>query len=196
VWSRDGGKCRYCGSTDSIEYDHVVPVSRGGNSEEENVQLLCRPCNRKKRAKLPEQAQLSATHAQHLLSDSRSLETETETEIEIEADSAANAAADVFVPPDPSVLQQVEAPESRARDYAFSGDVIRLSQKDFDNWKRAYPKLNLLAELTARDAWLATAAERDRGRWFVSTAAHLRNQNAKAAKGSDFKWSSGIEGVY
>jgi 5-methylcytosine-specific restriction endonuclease McrA len=74
VWERDGGKCVFCGSEDSIEYDHKHPVSKGGNSEASNIQLLCRPCNRKKRTKTAEQL---GTHAQPGL-DTRTTETEAE----------------------------------------------------------------------------------------------------------------------
>lgn len=49
VWNRDGGKCVCCGSVEKIEYDHKLPVSKGGESTAENLQLLCRTCNRRKR---------------------------------------------------------------------------------------------------------------------------------------------------
>jgi hypothetical protein len=78
VWERDQGKCQHCQSTDSLEFDHVHPVSKGGNSEPENVQLLCRPCNRKKRVKTAEQV---ATPAQPWL-DIRTSEAEAEAEAE------------------------------------------------------------------------------------------------------------------
>jgi uncharacterized phage protein (TIGR02220 family) len=52
VFARDGGKCRLCQAEENIEIDHIHPVSRGGNSEIENLQLLCRPCNRRKRTRL------------------------------------------------------------------------------------------------------------------------------------------------
>lgn len=45
---RDGGRCRRCGSAWRIEVDHIIPLSRGGSSEEDNLQTLCRNCNRKK----------------------------------------------------------------------------------------------------------------------------------------------------
>jgi hypothetical protein len=42
VWKRDGGKCRECGSSDNLHFDHILPFSRGGTSlKEENIQLLC-----------------------------------------------------------------------------------------------------------------------------------------------------------
>jgi hypothetical protein len=34
-----------CGSPEHLECDHIVPVSKGGNSELSNLQTLCRKCN-------------------------------------------------------------------------------------------------------------------------------------------------------
>ena len=41
-------KCRLCGSTDKLEFDHIKPVSKGGISELSNLQILCKNCNLKK----------------------------------------------------------------------------------------------------------------------------------------------------
>ena len=32
VWRRDGGKCVNCGSKRHLEYDHELPVSKGGSN--------------------------------------------------------------------------------------------------------------------------------------------------------------------
>jgi len=48
VWRRDGGKCARCGSRENLEYDHIVPVSRGGSNTARNIELLCEKCNRTK----------------------------------------------------------------------------------------------------------------------------------------------------
>lgn len=32
----------------NLEYDHIVPVSRGGSNTARNVELLCEVCNRSK----------------------------------------------------------------------------------------------------------------------------------------------------
>lgn len=48
VWKRDNGKCVICGSEVELEFDHIIPVSRGGSSTIQNIQILCKKCNRKK----------------------------------------------------------------------------------------------------------------------------------------------------
>ncbi len=52
VWKRDEGKCVSCGSEVEIEYDHIIPVAKGGSSTFQNIQILCRKCNRKKHASI------------------------------------------------------------------------------------------------------------------------------------------------
>lgn len=54
VWKRDKGKCTYvdprtenqCGSSHAIQFDHIRPYSRGGNSSVENLRLRCGAHNR------------------------------------------------------------------------------------------------------------------------------------------------------
>lgn len=65
VMARDGHRCQYCGATaDSI--DHVVPRSRGGTHEWENVTAACRPCNLRKRDRTPEEAGMPLARRPHV----------------------------------------------------------------------------------------------------------------------------------
>lgn len=52
VWVRDGGKCVFCGSVESLEFDHIIPFSKGGANTYRNIQLLCEKCNRQKSNKI------------------------------------------------------------------------------------------------------------------------------------------------
>tara|TARA_Y100001951_G_C11183991_1_gene207582 strand:+ start:271 stop:588 length:318 start_codon:yes stop_codon:yes gene_type:complete len=52
VWRRDRGQCVLCESRERIEYDHIIPFSKGGADTVRNLQLLCGLCNRKKAAKV------------------------------------------------------------------------------------------------------------------------------------------------
>ena len=52
VWNRDDGKCVECGSKEDLEFDHIIPHSKGGANTYRNIQLLCEPCNRSKSAKI------------------------------------------------------------------------------------------------------------------------------------------------
>ena len=52
VWNRDGGKCVKCGCREKLEFDHIIPFSRGGSNTYRNLQLLCEKCNRQKNNKI------------------------------------------------------------------------------------------------------------------------------------------------
>jgi hypothetical protein len=48
VWQRDQGKCVKCGGAEKLEFDHIIPIAKGGSNTERNIQLLCEQCNRAK----------------------------------------------------------------------------------------------------------------------------------------------------
>jgi len=48
IWRRDSGKCVTCGTNRNLEFDHIIPISKGGGNTERNLQILCSDCNKKK----------------------------------------------------------------------------------------------------------------------------------------------------
>lgn len=59
IFTRDGGKCSYCGvkkPMKEMNYDHVVPRRLGGKTEWGNIVLSCYFCNEAKGGRTPEQA--------------------------------------------------------------------------------------------------------------------------------------------
>jgi 5-methylcytosine-specific restriction endonuclease McrA len=53
VFARDSWTCQYCGTTSHLTVDHVIPRSRGGPSDWENIVTSCAPCNRRKGNRTP-----------------------------------------------------------------------------------------------------------------------------------------------
>jgi 5-methylcytosine-specific restriction endonuclease McrA len=62
LYVRDKGKCQYCGTDfeyKELTYDHVIPRSKGGQTEWTNVVTCCMACNLKKGGRTPEEAGMS-----------------------------------------------------------------------------------------------------------------------------------------
>lgn len=45
LFRRDGGECQYCGSRKNLTIDHVVPRSKGGKTNWNNLITACHRCN-------------------------------------------------------------------------------------------------------------------------------------------------------
>lgn len=57
VVRRDGHICQICRTNvpdDKIEFDHIIPVAKGGPTSVDNLRVLCRTCNRTKSDSLKE----------------------------------------------------------------------------------------------------------------------------------------------
>jgi hypothetical protein len=70
VYSRDGHACLYCGSTERLCLDHIVPVSRGGSCTMVNLATSCKRCNSGKSGRTPKEAGYRGidAHAEAVLS--------------------------------------------------------------------------------------------------------------------------------
>lgn len=56
IFNRDRFTCQYCGRQPPeviLNIDHIIPVSKGGTNDPENLRTSCFACNSGKKAKLP-----------------------------------------------------------------------------------------------------------------------------------------------
>jgi 5-methylcytosine-specific restriction endonuclease McrA len=65
LFLRDEFSCQYCGARADLTFDHVVPRSRGGTTNWENVVAACSPCNLKKANKSLRQAGMALRSTPH-----------------------------------------------------------------------------------------------------------------------------------
>lgn len=62
IFARDDHQCMYCGQrfpTSQLSLDHVIPRSRGGQTDWENVVSSCITCNVRKGGRTPQEARMS-----------------------------------------------------------------------------------------------------------------------------------------
>jgi 5-methylcytosine-specific restriction endonuclease McrA len=61
VYWRDKSTCQYCYKKHSLAdltFDHVIPISKGGQTNWENIVTACAACNTKKSNKTPKEARM------------------------------------------------------------------------------------------------------------------------------------------
>ena len=61
IMARDRFRCQYCGvkaTAFELTLDHILPRSRGGRSEPENLCASCKICNQRKGDRTPEEARM------------------------------------------------------------------------------------------------------------------------------------------
>jgi 5-methylcytosine-specific restriction endonuclease McrA len=66
VLLRDGNTCQYCQvpfEPRELNYDHVLPRSRKGKTEWDNIVMSCYPCNEKKGDRTPAEAKMQLKRA-------------------------------------------------------------------------------------------------------------------------------------
>ncbi len=61
IYARDCGRCRFCGcgGIRRLSLDHVLPRSRGGLDDDDNLVIACDVCNQFKGARTPEEAAMT-----------------------------------------------------------------------------------------------------------------------------------------
>jgi len=66
IYARDKYRCQYCSKklpVKELTIDHVVPRSRGGGTNWENIVTCCKPCNRRKGGRTPDEANFKLKRA-------------------------------------------------------------------------------------------------------------------------------------
>ncbi|TRZ65985.1 HNH endonuclease [bacterium] len=58
ILRRDNHRCQYCGSTQNLTIDHIIPKSKGGDDTWENLVTACIRCNNKKGNRTPEESNM------------------------------------------------------------------------------------------------------------------------------------------
>lgn len=53
IWERDDFRCVGCGSRRHLSIDHIIPKSKGGGHDGDNLQTMCRTCNSRKGVRMP-----------------------------------------------------------------------------------------------------------------------------------------------
>jgi 5-methylcytosine-specific restriction endonuclease McrA len=59
ILRRDNHRCQFCGSTSNLTIDHIIPKSKGGEDDWENLTTACIRCNNKKGDRTPDEAKLN-----------------------------------------------------------------------------------------------------------------------------------------
>ena len=87
VFERDGNCCVYCGRTERLVLDHVVPVANGGKGDIWNLVAACKECNSAKGGRDPVTAKMSFCHARFEQFCHAAIQTVTMTERDCHGDS-------------------------------------------------------------------------------------------------------------
>lgn len=188
IKERDGNKCNYCGSVDMLEIDHIIPISRGGNSTEDNLQVLCKSCNSAKSNHIvnhKESIKQKRVVFNENSNQPQSIDNSITNQHQSKHDSSMNQGCFKesasyptdslnLIPDSPILIPSHSEPDANASAYAFSGLIIKLNQKHFDEWKSLYPKIDLNHELKRLDLEFQHDKPKN---WFVTASQKLNYQN-------------------
>lgn len=65
VFLRDRFRCQYCGSSEDLTFDHLIPRAHGGRTTWDNIVTACAPCNLRKADKTLAEAAMHPAHWPH-----------------------------------------------------------------------------------------------------------------------------------
>lgn len=82
----------------------------------------------------------------------------------------------------PLTPQEVGEKKVPVKVYAFEGKFVKLNEKDFNHWKKAFPNVELEGFLTSYDAWLKNQPEKVQKEWYMRCSGYLAKKNQENAK--------------
>lgn len=182
IKKRDGEKCNYCGSTHELEIDHIIPISKGGNSTEDNLQVLCKHCNILKFNHLVNQGE-SIKQGKVVLDSC--MNHEQTMEIASCPTDSLNLIPDSLnlIPSNTQAAEATCEEEVQATvhaisgRYAFEGNIVRINHKDYSAWMSLYPNIDLRYELQKLDIEFSHDKPKN---WFITASQKLSYQNKQA----------------
>ena len=130
-------ECAYCGSTDGLEQEHIVPVINGGRYEIGNIVPACRRCNASKKDKdmvnwYTRSDVFDAKRLQHIMKYAKSLDESLDESLDI-------AISDRDIEEDKEEDRDKEGEERKRNDYQQIVDL-------YNTLCPSYPKLRALSE--------------------------------------------------
>ncbi|MGL4999504.1 MAG: DUF6291 domain-containing protein [Cetobacterium sp.] len=67
----------------------------------------------------------------------------------------------------------------KKENYIFEGKIIKLLERDFNQWKKSFIKIDLISELQGLDDYYSSLEKKDLGNWFTRTSAALAKKNSE-----------------
>jgi hypothetical protein len=153
--------CVLCGASENLEIDHITPVSKGGTADHDNLQVLCRSCNRSKRTQTVEQSVADCYAEPDMCSleerrvEERRGEKEIEIEVEIEESRGEADSCSELVPISEPTTQDLYYPEI-VFPCVGNPKTWALTQKLFNQIQEAYPDAPILDWIKKARLWAET----------------------------------------
>lgn len=72
----------------------------------------------------------------------------------------------------------------KSPDYAFAGRIIKINHSQAKQWREAFPRIDLIAELTTADAYYSETPPKG-GKWFFPVSNWLKRANEQAGPKPD-----------
>lgn len=155
ILERDGYECVDCGSDDHLQIDHIHPVSKGGETTEENLQTLCRPCNARKRDRIRKRE--IRGHSEEFLDESEDVRHLPSVHTDIDGQVGGTPSPDKS----PQTPKINPTPQAQTRTHVREGTRLPVNFELPDDWRafavdeRNWPEAEVMREFDEfRDYWL------------------------------------------